>query len=216
MPVSATHLATAIDNTDATSYVTASITPTANRLVLAVISSSAAALPNAPTLSGNSITWVQITTVTQSVVRTTIFRGMVASPTSGTVTIDFAGQTQSHCTWSISEFAGANVSGTNGSGAIVQSATNLTAAATSLTVTLAAFANTNNATLGGFFWDSGGAGTAGTGFTFLGQASGERSGGAEWRNDNDTTVDASWAGSLAAIGVAVEIAAARGLLFRGS
>lgn len=208
MPVVATHLQTVFDNTDATSYVTASQTPTAFRLVRGIIGSAAATTPNTPTLAGNGITWASVVTVTfGGVVRLTYFRGLVAAPTAGTVTIDFGGQTQSHCLYSFAEFAGVDTSGTDGSGAVVQSASNSTGGATSLTVTLAAFATAANATDGGFFWDSGGVGTVGSGFTILGQASGERSGGSEWRNDNDTTVDMSWAGAIAALGVAVELRA---------
>src|SRR3989344_9550990 len=61
--VTATHLVSNRAFTDAAIFITASITPTANRLVLAAIAGSAAADPAPPTLSGNGLTWVQVATV---------------------------------------------------------------------------------------------------------------------------------------------------------
>lgn len=210
--ITATHVETVFDNTDAASYTSVSHSPTGNRLQLVAVGSALGSLPNIPTLTGNGATFAQVATVTNAgVVRLTYFRSLQASYTPGTVAIDFGGQTQSQCFYSFSEFDGIDLGGSNGSAAIIQSNTNITAGATSLTVTLGAFANPNNATVGGFYWDSGGVGTVGSGFTILGQASGERSGGTEWRNDNDTTVDMSWAGSLAALGIAIELGIATGL-----
>jgi hypothetical protein len=72
-----------------------------------------------------------------------------ASPTAGTVTITF-GPSQTGCLWNIVEFGNVDTSGADGSGAVVQSATNAVDAATSLNVPLAALADAANATAGGF------------------------------------------------------------------
>lgn len=214
MAVSASNLATTGSSTDANSYATASITPGADKLVLAWVYSIAATTPNTPTASGNSLTWVEIDNQLDkdSLRRLTLFRAMGSSPSSGAVTFDFGGQTQTGCGWSIIEYTGMDTSGTNGSGAIVQSAKNLTAStATSLTVTLGAFSSTNNATAGGFGFPLNTAGlpTAGSGFTRTGQrnqATPNLSIGSEFRSDNDTTVDmASAAASVPWAGIAVEI-----------
>lgn len=215
MAVSATNKATAGNNVDASSFATASITPTANKLILAWVYSIAATAPNVATATGNGLTYVQIDSQldTDSVRRITLFRAMGSSPSSGAITFDFAGQTQTGCAWSVVEYDGTDISGTNGSGAIVQSAKNSSTAATSLTVTLAAFSSTNNGTAGGFGipLNTAGQPAAGSGFAATGQvnqASPNLSIGSEFRNDNDTTVNmTSGAASIPWVGIAVEIKA---------
>ena len=200
---------------DATSFATASITPSANKLVLAAVFAAKTGGSVTPTLSGNGLTWVQVgtDTVSTGVYRTTVFRAMGASPSAGAVTIDFGADTQVRCGWIISEFTNINTSGTNGSGAIVQSVTNTTTTGNSLIVTLAAFGDANNATFGGFgiVSDTPTTVTPGTGFTEIAElniGADDQFIQTEWRNNNDTTVDASWdgvGGTPGAIGIAVEI-----------
>lgn len=201
----------------ATSATSASITPTANNLVLVtVVSRTSSGDPNHPTLTGNSLTYVEIASAnydnTGTQKRVTLFRAMGSSPTSGTIAIDFAGQTQTDIKWSVDQASGTDTSGTNGSGAIVQSATNADTSnlATALTVTLAAFSSTNNATYGGFGKGGSGGHTVGSGFT---QLSNETSAGAitvstQWRVDNDTTVDVTSSEAGEQGGIAIEIKAA--------
>lgn len=138
---------------------------------------------------------------------------MSATPVQGIITIDFAGQTETGAAWSIVQYTGMDTTGVNGSGAIVQSVTNSTggANATSLTVTLAAFSNANNATAGGFGipLNTAGQPAIGSGFTATGQvnqASPNLSIGSEFLGLNDTTVDMnSGAASIPWAGIAVEI-----------
>ncbi len=191
MAITQTVLTSSANTTDATSWTTASISPTANRLVLAAVSSSLAAGPAVPTLTGNGLTWVQVNSRTYAGNRrVTVFRAMGASPTTGTVVIDFAGVTQLAAAWIFSEYDGVDTSGTNGSGAIVQSviATGTSAAPAA---TLAAFGSTSNATYGAFSVNN----TSGFTGEFAEVAdvnvSGLGSLMAEWRNDNDTSVTAT-------------------------
>lgn len=203
---------------DATSYQTASITPSANKLILLAVTSREAGSDPAdtPTISGNGLTWVQVagrdnTSDVNNALRTTVFRAMGAAPSAGVVTITFVA-TQRNCVWSVVEFGGVDTSGTNGSGAIVQSANNGANNAASLLVTLAAFSGLGNATFGAFGTIADATSLAvGTGFTQLHQ---ERATGevtrmlTEWRSDNDTSVDASIsAGTTDWAAVAVEIKA---------
>ena len=187
--------------TDATSYTTASITPTANRYIeVDVLNTKAASPPTTPTLSGNGLTYVEVASVTFDTIasplkRRTRFRSMGAAPTAGAITIDFGGVTQTGCIWSVKEFDSVDTTGTFGSGAHVQSATNSANTGTSLTVTLAAFGSTDNATTGGFGINDDVAINPGTGFTEIHDnviatvpVCGQET---EWRNDNDTSVDAS-------------------------
>ena len=213
MAITAIHLTTAASDTDADSRTTASISPTANRLVLAAVLNADTTTPATPTLAGNSLTWVQIATILFDTIalplkRLTLFRAMGASPTAGSVTITAASSTG--WGWSIAEFADVDTSGTNGSGAIVQSATNNANSAIGLTVTLAAFADgVNNAAYGTFGLDELSSIQQEDGSTELGQANGVSPTTAinsQWRL-GDTDPEASF-GSSNCAGIAVEIKAA--------
>ncbi|MDO8640302.1 MAG: hypothetical protein Q7R33_02060 [Nitrosarchaeum sp.] len=209
MPVGKTNL-TSGGGKDTLTFDTASITPSANKLIL--LSCTAydgdSTVPE-PTVSGCGLTWVKIDTRISgdNHRRVTLFRAMGASPSSGAVTITFSIALWG-CAWGVSEFGSVDTSGTNGSGAIVQSAVNGVDGALGLTITLAAFGSTNNATFGAF--GSSHTTTVGSGFiqvntyqTDPGQWY-ENTNTQEWRDDNDTSVDIStgW-GDIH--GVAVEI-----------
>src|SRR3989344_2577104 len=214
--VTAANLTSGSSTTDASSYTTASITPSANKLILVAVTirNDTSDAASAPTISGNGLTWVQINTQSFGARQNlTLFRSMGASPSAGVITIDTGGDTMDMVSWTVAEFDGVDTSGTNGSGAIVQNAVNSTTGATSLTVPLAAFGSANNATYGTFTHSQFNEGIAqGTGFTELADsfAAGVYGTESEWRNDNDTSVDASWVTSGNAAGIAVEIKAAAG------
>ena len=215
MAITEANLTSAADTTDATSWTTASITPTTNRLVLAAICNSRATSPTLPTLSGCGLTWVQVATVAyvSDTRRLTLFRALGASPTSGALTIDFAGVTQSAAGWVISEYDGIDTSGTDGSAAIVQSVTDNSGAGvgTTASATLAAFGAAENATFGMFNVNNASGFTAGSGFAEGGDVnvSGLGSLMAEWRNDNDTSVDATMtSGNWGAIAAEIKAAPA--------
>jgi hypothetical protein len=218
MAISFTNL-TANGGTSATSFATDSVSPASNNLLLLTVTSrTASGDPNVPTVTGNGLTWVEIDSQnydnsgTQK--KISLFRALGASPSSGTITIDYAGQTQTHCDWTLDQALGVDTTGTNGSGAIVQSAKNsdTSITATSLTATLAAFSSTSNATFGGFGFGSGlNDKSVGSGFTALGNFSTDSITMrvfSEWRVDNDTTVDASQITGGEIGVVAVEIKAA--------
>jgi hypothetical protein len=198
---------------------TASFAPAANRLALVLVNSrtNITADPNAPTLSGGGMTaWTQVATVVYDTTsasrkRVTLFRALQASPgASAALTIDFGGQTQTDIQWVVDEFQGMDTGGSNGADAIVQAVTNLNAAGTTLTVTLAAFASANNATYGAFGFGGPQTGTAGSGFTFAGQetSNAQLRAFTEFRNDNDTGVDITAGATTEIGGIAVEIKAA--------
>lgn len=210
-------------STDASSYNTASGSPTANCLQLLAVGSINGASANVPqpTVSGAGMTWVAIASSNYDTggtnrARITLFRALSASPGSGALTISFSvppAQTQTNCEWSWIEFAGVDTSGTDGSGAIVQSNTNA-ATATSLSVTLSAFADaTNNVAYGCFHHQANETNTAGSGFSLtfgatsqtINGASRVASLGAEWQTGQDTGVDMSWTTSSLCGGVAVEV-----------
>lgn len=195
---------------------TASITPTNNLFyLLSVFAVDVGGLDRTPTAThAGGLSWVQVAhKAGSSGNNLTVFRAMKSSGLSaGTCGIDFGGNNQGVICWSIDEFSGTNTTGTDGSGAVVQSASNSSAAATSLTVTLAAFGSLSNATFGAIGHGSNEASTPGSGFTELSEphAADVSSGGmeVEWRADNATSVDASWTVNIPATGIALEIAVA--------
>lgn len=219
--VACTVLTQSQDTTNSTSFSTAAITPGANRLILLAtmatrnIATGCTGIESG-TPSGNGLTWVSVNSKcfsdagapTQIV---QLHRSMGASPSTGAISWTY-GTTRINSSWAVIECSGTDTSGTNGSGAVVQSATDLIEPGTSLTVTLAAFGSANNATLGVFGIGDNIAVTPGSGFSELAEqlvSDGGLDTGlqVEWLVSNDTTVDASWT-SIDAGGIAIEIKAA--------
>lgn len=189
----------------ATSYATASISPSANALVLATISNGKTP-PTVPTASGNSLTWVQVATVAFHTIATptsglTLFRAL-GTPTTGAVTFDFGGVSQVGAAWVVSQCTGVNVVGTNGSGAAPQSATNHVDGSTTLTVTLGSFASAANGAYSVFSFTGGASGTPDSGWTELSDSGNVET---QWRADNDTTAAITVTSGDNA-GIAIEVA----------
>lgn len=206
-----------------TSFVTASITPGANKLmILGVRNALAAGVPNVPTVTGNGLTWVQIATVLDTAGtgtrRLTLFRALGASPSAGTVTIDFAGQTQANGDWTIEEFDNIDTSGTNGSGAVLQSGTAGQTATTNtgITATLSALASALNASYGYIVKNAASGPTAGSGYTELHLFTTVNRAESEWKI-NGGSPNWTWSSestSVTAIGIeikAAEVKAMNGL-----
>jgi hypothetical protein len=154
MPVSASVLTQDGTTADQTSYTTASVTLTANRLYLLGVGGVLTDSTPLPTITSSGATWAAVAGVSHSSiaspdVRTLVFRTMVGSDQTGAITIDYGASTMEACNWILTEWTGIDTGGTNGSGAIVQSATARNDSATSIAVTLAAFADAvNNAAFG--------------------------------------------------------------------
>lgn len=220
--VSCSVLTSGSDANNATNYTTASVTPGANRLVLLIATSSRNTLNDCvandiSSITGNGLTWAAVdkqcfSTASIPTQTVQIWRSMGASPSSGAINFNVSSATQLNAAWIVVECDGVDTSGTNGSGAVAQSAINQVNPGTGLTVTLGAFGSANNATLGAFAIQNSEAITVGSGFTSLANPTQVDGGNnislnAQWKTTNDTTVDASWVSSLDAGGVAIEIVA---------
>lgn len=201
-------------STSANSFATASISPTANRLVLLIVGSSINSNdPNTPTASGAGLTWTEVTTTNKTVPakqRITAFRALSSSPGSGAVTIDFAGQSQETACWAIAEFAGAVTTGSNGSGAIIQGATGLlSSGTTSFMLNLSALAKATNTSYGamqniGLTSSI----TAGVGYTEIAEVNNNGMNFEQQYNPaGQTTLDWYFNASDGGLGIALEIAA---------
>lgn len=188
-----------------TSFNTASATPGANRLQLLAVAvdydAAQASLPSC-SVSGAGLTWVQVASYAYWPDAANfwngiyLFRAMGASPSTGALTVTL-GVNPYNWAYSWTEATGMDTGGTNGSAAIVQSAT-ARATSTAIAATLAAFGSAANATYlcAGLGNDFGNAVTAtvGTGFTELHDtypAGGYAGAYSEWRADNDTSPDAT-------------------------
>lgn len=212
--VTITNLTSGEGGAGPTSVNTASITPPANKPIFVWVGSKVnAGTPNIPSVSGCGITWIQIATIAKTDaqrMRLTLFMGISSSPSIGALTISFGGQSQDRATWIVDYASGARTSGSNAANAIVQSVSGQTAGSgttnsASLTLTLGAFADSNNATYGSLNIIDGTI-TPGSGFSELAQAnSAETNHESEWKTIGDTTVDWSFAAGYG-LGIAVEIA----------
>lgn len=213
------NLTSGVNNTDATSFSTDSVTPTANALILVSIIARASdgGAPENPTLSGNGLTWVLANSYSQSVNRKAfVYRSMGASPSAGAITIDFGtGNTMTSCIWSVDQFTSVDTTGTNGSGAIVQSVGG-GVDGTTFSITLSAFGSANNTTFGAF-----GASSATAillseyGYIPLSYNQGSTGGDntllVAYRQANDTSVSATATAGVEQQGVAIEIKYAAGV-----
>lgn len=158
MAITGSNLTAGRDATDGTSYCTASVAPTGNKLVLVGVVSRRKCVepPPIPTLCGGGMTsWSQVATQVYDTNkrRVTVFRALQSCPGSGVLNISFS-STQDRTGWIINEFSCVCTGGCNGACAIVQSATN-SSTGSSVTVSLASFGcATNNAAFGYFGdWD---------------------------------------------------------------
>lgn len=215
MALTATNLTTGSSASNGP-WTTASITPPSNSLILLTVTirNGSSVNPTTPSVSGNGLTWTLINSKvfdTAGTSRKTIFlfRAMGGSPSAGTVTITQA-ETETNANWIIDSIPGADISGSNGSGAVVQSAVNSdeTGSAAGLTVTLAAFTSTNNATYGAFVNDVPNVWTAGSGFAQVGASNAATMDAfTEFKSSNDTSVDGTFT-NVAGVttgGIAIEI-----------
>ena len=206
--ITATNLAFGANTVGTSSCLTASISPGVNKLDIVSVTGSTFA--PVPTVTGAGGTWTLIASQFDGGGNrgTHMFRDLTATPGSGPLTLDFGGVSQSFISWSVNEFSGIDISGTHGSGAIVQHAgvgTN-SITSTGVTVTLSAFGSTRNVAHGYVRNNSPGAITPGSGFTELSDDLNDEV--AEWKV-NDTTVDWSWASqTTVTVAIAIEIKAA--------
>jgi Big-like domain-containing protein/invasin-like protein/calcineurin-like phosphoesterase family protein len=203
--ISQTLLTSGNNTTNQTTYTTASITPAPNTLItIAVLSQQSTAVAADPTVTGGGIaSWDVVNSVVFDTKatphqRVTVYRAMSPAPGSGPITIKFSVNV-SHAEWIVSQWSGVATTGTNGAGAIVQSASAAADAASGLTVSLAPFSSSNNVAYGLFgVVKSTVAVTPGSGFTEIDEqpsAEGSTSASdleAEWAV-NINNVSATWA-----------------------
>ncbi len=219
--ISHTLLTVGADPVNQRIYQTATISPAPNTLVtLAVLGRKVdGAAPDPIVTGGGMETWTVVASETFDTIgfparRLTIYRAMSPAPGSGPITITFAAS-QSNAQWIVSQWDGVEITGTNGSDAIAQVGSARSDAATTLSVPLAALANTNNVAYGAFGVNKNIVSvTPGAGFTEIGEQPSNESTSADLQAEwavNLNTITASFPTSRAAA-VGLEIRARNSLL----
>lgn len=195
-------------------YTTATIAPAPNALVTVAVLMRRSSGGLSPTITGGGMsTWTIVASAdfdTQGTPtkRLTIFRALSSTPGSGPITITY-GSSVSNVQWVVSQWTGVETGGTNGSGAIVQSAAARSDAASTLVASLAPFVAANDVAYGAVgVAKNGPTVTPAAGFTEIAEvSSGETSAlQTEWAT-NQNAVGASWATLTKAAVLAVEIKA---------
>ncbi|HET9707420.1 MAG TPA: Ig-like domain-containing protein [Gemmatimonadales bacterium] len=206
------------DITNQKIYTTASIAPAANALItIAVIGHTSTTASLDPTITGGGMSsWTVVASTTldpqgaTAHKRLTVFRAMSGAPGSGPITISFP-TTESNAAWVVSQWTGVDQTGSNGSGAIVQTKTAGADAGTSIATTLNALGSPNNVAYGVVGTNGSALGiTPGAGFTEISEqkpAEGTNSIIEALFATNQTAVSANWSGAFNAALLAVEIKA---------
>jgi invasin-like protein/Big-like domain-containing protein len=201
--VTPTLLTSGGDGTNQKVYTTASIAPAANALITVAVLGRNGSGATTPTISGGGMsTWTQVASVDFNTIaaplsRLVVFRAMSGSPGSGPITITY-GLSQSNAQWLVTQWAGVDQTGTNGSGAIGQTGHAQGDGVTTLSVPLAAFGNASNVGFG--LAGAAGTVTPGSGFTELGEGTSGESMvvEGEW-GTNKSTIGAGWASANAGL-----------------
>lgn len=204
-------------DTDAASYSTASITPSANKTIIAAILvyDAGAAAATTISVSGNGLTWTRVADPGSTTVQLSVFRASSQSaPSSEAVTFSnvVSAGTADGAVWVVFEIDNVDITTNDG---VVQS-NGQTTTADSNTITLLPFASADNGTVGvwGAYDNAGGAlaFTIGTGFSGKSEQSQTAGGDTlrnfyEYKQGNNTGVDVSVSAANDRLsGVAMEIA----------
>ena len=196
MAIAVNALTAGNDATDATSYVTASVTFTSGRSIALVISTSKGTTPDLPSSITGGPTFTQITGGTvvyaAGVRRITLYHA-IGDGTTGALTLNFSA-TQTGCAWIINDVTGDNT----GSPSVQTPSTNTGTGTAVDAGTLGAFSDANNGTfmicgINANVTLSADAGWTNTGTTV--HASPNNRIRFAWRADNDTTPTATAGGS---------------------
>lgn len=205
MAITAVNKSTTDNGAASTTIVTASLTATARRLYLCAVHMKSNTTVSS--ITGGGLTWAFVAGITLSTTnRIEVWRAQSSAPGAGAaVTITMSGSVRGFAI--IDEFAGCkDDSANNGAGCIVQSPTKSAGSGTSLTITLSALANANNAS-----WSAiGHAAAEGTtpegGYTELGDIFASATGTeTQYKVPGETTPTPTWATSSGNLGVAIEV-----------
>lgn len=215
---SATTLSVGSSTANASTYVTGSFAGAANALVLLACSGHGTTLRSVSSIVGGgaSAGWTSVDSATYNTLaspgdRVSVWRYLSSSPAAASVaTITLSG-TNSQLQWIVTQFSNVTVSGTNGSGAVVQSVSTRADTVSALTIPMTSFASTVNAGFGAFSFVTTllNSVTPGANFLELYEATATETGDiqSEWTSVNVTSIDAKLtAGTKNGAAIGLEIA----------
>lgn len=199
--------------TNASSYANTSWTPPTTGIICCWVMNTAASVATIPTMSGNSLTWLDIgdfSVVTGTARSITLFAAIATGATTGVTTIDFAGAAQSGCIASFFQITGADeangLAQTFPNGLTTNNGTGLSGS-----LTLAAAVDSASRPISGFAHAAVENSTGETNWTVLDNgsyATPSLGGITQCRSDVfDTAVSASWATSAIWLGGGAEVKA---------
>lgn len=197
MAIVETSRASFVSTSLASSYVVPSFTLPANEVCIArVLSARSGAEPTTPTISGwTLITAVAFNTIASPTYKVAVFRRVLGSPSTGTLTVSFS-ENQLNCLVSIDSYTATTISGTNGENNIRGVVTDRLDSVKAIPLTLGAFLDaTNNAGL--YIMGKATSTVPGvdTGWTLVHSLSDAGPGSrlfGQYRVGEDTSVTASW------------------------
>lgn len=201
--------------TDLASYASSSWTPPTSDLILLFVAAGRTAGADTPTVSGNGLTWVQIGTTQpmpsgSSGYAVSLFAANASGSSAGVTTVSFGGNTQLGCQASFFAATGVDLSGGVAAAFVQSVAANGTGTAGS--ITLAAAGHADNRPISAFYHLATQAKTPRTNWTEaddLSTSSPARGIETQYRSDAfETTASATWASSVAWVGIAAELKAA--------
>lgn len=201
--ITARNLAFGTDTVAKSTFTTATITPSANKLILLTFVTNGAVAPTVTSASGCGLTFTTVATgVTgDNRQRQYVMRATSNSTSTGQISISLSGNSNEF-PYIISEFDNVDIFGTNGSNAIVQSGVvviDSPGASGTATVTLSAFASQNNAAFGSFRTNGLATVNPGSGFTEIAETTVSHTVQQEFKNTADTTIDWTYSGNTGRI-----------------
>src|SRR3972149_3527080 len=195
-------------NTDATSYTNSSWTPPTTGMIVVWVTSTANTVN--PTMNGNGITWVRISTFRVSTQQISLFAADATGATIGATTVDFGAETQTRCAASFSQITGADED--NGVAQTFIQTPTASGSGTSGSITLAAAADGGNRPISGWFHNANEGSTPRTNWTEVDDLTSTApvwDTESQFRSDAfETTASASWTSSVnfRAMAAAIKIA----------
>ena len=168
MAVTSTILTSGDDTvTNGTVITTASISPVGNKpLLLTLMVNASAVINTSPTVTGNGLTWTQVTQTSAGARIGVMYRAIGPSPSAGALTFTSGdGQALIGAYWEVVQFSGAVITGTNASDAFINALDSRPATATSASVSFPATITAGNATYGLVGIGAAESPAAGTGWT---------------------------------------------------
>lgn len=99
-----------LSTSSATSYATASVTPTAAQVVLILVGATAASGAPPASVTGGGITYTMATSRSAGTKSASLWWGASNAPTTDVITIDFGGVSQTTCFWDVEQLTGADQS----------------------------------------------------------------------------------------------------------